>query len=891
MSKKIKSYAIVPEELYVIRRADIQLKQIIEDMGRPGYVLVSRQMGKTNLLLNAKRNFDSSENCFAYLDVSNTFNDLRAFFRNIIDAIVLSRDGLVVSLLSEIAQTRIATVNLQPHKEHEFELKKVLDNLSGKLVICLDEIDALTGVEYSDNVFSLIRSIYFGGRTQFPQFKRLTYVLSGVADPAELIRNKSVSPFNIGEKIYLEDFTRPETEQFLVQCDLRLPSEVIDRIYYWTSGNPRVTWDLCSAAENIHDAGGGVDSLSIDSIVTSLYLTNYDLPPFDHIRTRVQSDRELRNSVMAIHYGKSSSLSDKVKDRLYLAGISTPKLESGEVRFKNKIVAESLSEKWISDTEIELLSLDDRAGEKLKLGRYEEALELYHEFLVLNVTPESKLTTQLNIGFCFMQIGDIEAAISVYESVELGDVSSIPLITAKHHWAGVCYLFSEKFTEAEQEFRKILSIAPAQKRANFYPEACINLASVLLARAQAHSESEGSKALLEEVEKLLLTTVDLLESQPSPTISQDNESMYTAYYQLGRHYSINNEMDKALSCLDKALEFSDVDVRSTILYQRALCETSIEKQAENYKDCAKNIIENELSISSKDITNSLKFDVDECSLLILKLASLDQLGEVNSLFEYICSTEGRHGLNSWQIMVGSITAMIEAKDLSRTSDLARIALLSTKIDLSEFRHIVTLAILVRTNTLPERDNELFSFYIYKVLSDDNFRLLEVDFRVIHDIFVDLIGAENYELSSDLLESAEIAFERTVDSNELSKEVVRSASLVMLLLRINLNIRLGRAEEIPDKLMPYIPNIWLAEEFSLSHFPDDFAPSLDKSFRALIDKNFYEAKPKNFSGSNGVGSDIGQNVIVTVQYLNGKIRTAKFKKFKSDLEKGLCKITS
>jgi len=38
-------------------------------------------------------------------------------------------------------------------------------------------------------------------------------------------------------------------------------------------------------------------------------------------------------------------------------------------------------------------------------------------------------------------------------------------------------------------------------------------------------------------------------------------------------------------------------------------------------------------------------------------------------------------------------------------------------------------------------------------------------------------------------------------------------------------------------------------------------------------------------------DIDQNVIVTVKYLNGKIRTAKFKKFKSDLEKGLCKITS
>lgn len=887
MSKKIKSYAIVPEELYVIRRADTQLKQIIEDMGRPGYVLVSRQMGKTNLLLNAKRSFDSPDDCFTYLDISNTFNDLRAFFRNIIDSIILSKECLTQNLLSAIGQSRLGTANLQPHKEHEFELKTILDRLTGKLVICLDEIDALTGIEYSDNVFSLIRSIYFGGRTQFPQFKRLTYVLSGVADPAELIRNKSVSPFNIGEKIYLEDFTRSETEQFLLQCDLCLPNEVIDRIYYWTSGNPRVTWDLCSAAENTRIAGDSLDSSSIDSIVTRLYLTNYDLPPFDHIRTRVQSDKELRNAVMTIHYGKASSLSDKVKDRLYLAGISTPKLESGEIKFKNRIVSESLSEKWISDTEKGLLSLDERAAEKLKLGRYDEALKLYREFLVLNISPESKLATQLNIGFCLMQLGEISAAISEYESVELGEISSLQLITVKHHWAGVCYLFSKKFTEAEREFRKILSVAPTRKKGNFYPEACINLASVLLARA--HSETKENTDITDEVERLLLTTIQLIESQASGPTPQDNSTMYTAYYQLSRYYSLKNEIGKTLSCLDKALEFSDAGVRSTILYQRALYETSCEKQAEYYHKCAKNIIDNELSISGNDISNTLKFGVDECSLLISNLASLDNLNDVNSLFEYICSTEEKHGLDSWKIMVESLTTIIDKKDLSKIPELVEISLKSTKLDLTEFRQIVTLGILVRTNSLPERDKELFSAYIYKVLSDNKIHLTEVDFRVIHDIFVDLSAIKNHDLCLELVELAELAFERTVNDNKLLPDVVRSASLVLLLLRINLNIRRNRADEIPKILMPYIHNIWQASDFSLGYFPDEFASSLDMRFKDLIDDSFYDAQyKKNLVQRNDL-SGISQNAIITVQYLNGKIRTAKFKKFKSDLEKGACKI--
>ena len=51
MGKVLKPYTIIPTHLYVTRNADKQLRMLVDDMGRPGYVLVSRQMGKTNLLL------------------------------------------------------------------------------------------------------------------------------------------------------------------------------------------------------------------------------------------------------------------------------------------------------------------------------------------------------------------------------------------------------------------------------------------------------------------------------------------------------------------------------------------------------------------------------------------------------------------------------------------------------------------------------------------------------------------------------------------------------------------------------------------------------------------------------------------------------------------------
>ena len=73
MGKLLKPFTIIPPEFYVKRDADRQLLNIIEDMGRPGYVLVSRQMGKTNLLLNAKREAESLDDIFVYIDLSNPF--------------------------------------------------------------------------------------------------------------------------------------------------------------------------------------------------------------------------------------------------------------------------------------------------------------------------------------------------------------------------------------------------------------------------------------------------------------------------------------------------------------------------------------------------------------------------------------------------------------------------------------------------------------------------------------------------------------------------------------------------------------------------------------------------------------------------------------------------
>src|SRR5207248_4860161 len=79
-----------------------------------------------------------------------------------------------------------------------------------RLIVFIDEIDAVRGLGFStDEFFAAIRQCY-NRRTQDPRFERLTFCLLGVASPSDLIGDTRMTPFNIGRRIELTDFTADE---------------------------------------------------------------------------------------------------------------------------------------------------------------------------------------------------------------------------------------------------------------------------------------------------------------------------------------------------------------------------------------------------------------------------------------------------------------------------------------------------------------------------------------------------------------------------------------------------------------------------------------------------------------------------------------------------------
>tara|TARA_R110000824_G_scaffold349351_1_gene536218 strand:- start:687 stop:3281 length:2595 start_codon:yes stop_codon:yes gene_type:complete len=387
MTKKVKvltNSTIISDDLYVTRAADRQLHSIIEEMGRPGYILVARQMGKTNLLLRMKREREQQGELVLFVDLSTHYKTARHLFRAIIDNLT-EKIGLeeLAGLINDSRKQK-----LDPSTEYDRHLRLLLSHAKyERVIIMLDEIDSLVGHAYSDRILSQIRSLYFA-RVNHPDYERLTYVLSGVAEPSDLIKDKNVSPFNIGEKIYLEDFSLSEVSQFLRKANIDFSEKIILKIYEWAGGNPRMTWDICSALEDMQIYGEVVDTASVDAVVQKLYFERFDRAPIDHIRYLAANNEKVRAALIALLDGKYQKLDDTARSKLYLAGITTP--SGNEIpKIKNKIIADALSESWLMQVEAEQLGLLETAIKRYQDKDFSGAVLLYEKFITQSGSLES----------------------------------------------------------------------------------------------------------------------------------------------------------------------------------------------------------------------------------------------------------------------------------------------------------------------------------------------------------------------------------------------------------------------------------------------------------------------------------------------------------------------
>jgi len=229
---------------YVERDCDLQLFEALL-AGKYSYVLNPRQMGKSSLSVRTLAKLEAAGHRAVSVDLTQMGG------RNVTAEqwyIGLAVEiGRALGLRAEVLAYCRERSEFGPMRRFFGVLRDVvLEKIDAPVVICIDEIDATRNLSFDpDEFFAGIREC-FNHRVFDPKFQRLTFCLIGVAIASDLIRNASTTPFNIGERVYLRDFSREEVLRFAPALGGK-GATLVDRIHYWTNGHPFLTQSLCAA--------------------------------------------------------------------------------------------------------------------------------------------------------------------------------------------------------------------------------------------------------------------------------------------------------------------------------------------------------------------------------------------------------------------------------------------------------------------------------------------------------------------------------------------------------------------------------------------------------------------------------------------------------------------
>ena len=227
---------------------------------------------------------------------------------------------------------------------------------SKQLVIFIDEIDSVLGLNFPVNdFFALIRSCY-NQRSLNLEYRRLTFALFGAATPSDLITDIQTTPFNIGQSIQLEGFKEHEAQPLLQGLAEKVsnPQVVLKELLAWTGGQPFLTQKLCKLIRSSPSpipTNGEADW--IENLVRTNVIDNWesqDEP--EHLRTirdrllkSQQSVRLLEIYRQVLDRGEVVAVDSPEERELLLSGLVVK--QQGTLRVHNRIYESLFDRSWV----------------------------------------------------------------------------------------------------------------------------------------------------------------------------------------------------------------------------------------------------------------------------------------------------------------------------------------------------------------------------------------------------------------------------------------------------------------------------------------------------------------------------------------------------------------
>ncbi|RQH46191.1 hypothetical protein D5R40_09865 [Okeania hirsuta] len=273
-SYQVGNYLALEHPTYVRRSVDKELFNALKK-GEYCYVLSSPQTGKSSLKIRTIQLLQAENIICIALDmtrVNNKLLTLEEWYEQII--LTLENTFLFPRHFPELWWEEMADLPADERLFIFIEEVLLVNTQNEKIVIFIDEVNDDSVVNSGFSSLGVLIDYCLEERTNNPKFQRLTFALLGKTIPDNLIDRCRFIELNSFKKEEVAHLVQP------FKGIVKQPLQVIEKILYWSGGQPFLTQKLCQIAIDYLGERRGEENYNeialIEDLVKICVIENWD---------------------------------------------------------------------------------------------------------------------------------------------------------------------------------------------------------------------------------------------------------------------------------------------------------------------------------------------------------------------------------------------------------------------------------------------------------------------------------------------------------------------------------------------------------------------------------------------------------------------------------------